>query len=95
MALQANDSSLYQAWKENAHFKKSGDSSGDSVILQIKGRRYERSSAVLRIAVRLRFPWPLLGFFFIVPTFIRDIVYNLVARNRRQWFGRHSACKIP
>jgi len=66
----------------------------ETVMLMLKGKRYERSSAVLRIAVRLRFPWPLLGIFFLVPRFIRDSLYDLVARNRKQWFGERSNCHI-
>jgi len=66
----------------------------DSVLLFLDGRWYERSSAVLQIALRLRFPWPLLGLFYIVPRFLRDALYNLVARNRKRWFGEHEACFI-
>lgn len=66
-----------------------------TVVLILKGKRYERSSAVLRIALRLRFPWPLLGIFFLVPPMIRDSVYTLVARNRKKWFGEHLDCYIP
>jgi len=64
----------------------------DSVLLFLGGRWYERSSAVLQIALRLRFPWPLLGLFFIVPRFLRDAIYNLVARNRKRWFGEQLTC---
>ena len=66
----------------------------DSVLLFLEGRWYERSSAILQIALRLRFPWPLLGFFFIVPRFLRDALYNLVARNRKRWFGEQLTCYI-
>jgi predicted DCC family thiol-disulfide oxidoreductase YuxK len=66
----------------------------DSVLLFLDGRWYERSSAVLQIALRLRFPWPLLGIFIIVPRFLRDPLYDLVARNRKRWFGEDAACYI-
>ena len=68
---------------------------GDTVLLLKDDKEYQRSTAVLMIAVRLRFPWPLLGVFFVVPGFIRDAVYRLVAKNRRQWFGSRSTCFIP
>ena len=64
----------------------------ETVVLMLKGKRYERSSAVLRIALHLRFPWPLLGIFFLVPARIRDSLYDLVARNRKKWFGE--ACVL-
>ena len=71
------------------------EQSGDTVLLLMAGKRYERSTAALMIAVRLRFPWPLLGILLIVPPFIRDALYKLVARNRKRWFGERSTCYIP
>jgi len=50
-----------------------------------------RSDAVLAIARGLRFPWPLLNVFRIVPRPIRDGAYRIFARNRYRWFGQ---CKI-
>jgi predicted DCC family thiol-disulfide oxidoreductase YuxK len=67
----------------------------ETVLLVIGGKHFERSSAVLQIAIRLRFPWPLLGFFFVLPRFIRDPLYDLVARNRKRWFGERATCYIP
>jgi len=67
----------------------------DTVQLLMAGKRYERSTAALMIAVRLRFPWPLLGIFFLVPLFFRDALYKLVARNRKRWFGERSTCYLP
>jgi len=93
-ALQALDRSGRdgQTEEEGCTVNKTGDA--DSVLLFLDGKWYERSSAVLQIALRLRFPWPLLGIFFIVPGFLRDPLYNLVARNRKRWFGEHEACYI-
>jgi len=67
----------------------------ESVVLLTGGRRYEKSTAALRIALGLRFPWPLLGIFFLVPRFLRDPVYAWVARNRKRWFGTRDTCYIP
>jgi len=71
-----------------------GDSM-DTVLLWGNGKVYDRSTAVLRIALKLRFPWPLLGIFLAVPGFLRDPVYDLVARNRKRWFGARSTCYLP
>ena len=68
---------------------------GDTVQLLLAGKRYERSTAALMIAIRLRFPWPLLGVLFIIPLFVRDGLYKMVARNRKRWFGERSTCYIP
>ena len=69
--------------------------SEDTVLLWMEGKLYSRSTAALRIAMKLRFPWPVLGIFLLVPKFIRDPVYNLVARNRIRWFGRRHTCYLP
>ena len=67
----------------------------DTVLLLRNGRIYSRSTAVLLIASRLRFPWPLLTALMVVPRFIRDPVYDFVARNRKRWFGERSSCYLP
>ena len=72
-----------------------GASDSDTVLLEEDGKLYERSTAVLRIASGLPFPWPLLGVFFLIPRRIRDALYDWVARNRKKWFGTRSTCYIP
>lgn len=49
---------------------------------------YVRSDGALRIARHLRFPWPITGLFRVIPRFLRDPVYNLIAKHRYRWFGR-------
>lgn len=67
----------------------------DSIVLVEHGRLFTRSTAALRIARRLRFPWPLLFALIVVPRPLRDAVYDYVARNRYRWFGRREACLVP
>lgn len=67
----------------------------DSIVLFDNGRFYTESTAGLRVAVRLRFPYPLFGALFIFPAFLRDPVYRWIARNRYKWFGRRDSCMIP
>jgi predicted DCC family thiol-disulfide oxidoreductase YuxK len=65
-------------------------------FLLIEGERiYTRSTAALRTAKHLGGGWPLLYGFIIVPKFIRDAVYNLIAKNRYRWFGQKEACWLP
>ncbi|MFN0203049.1 MAG: thiol-disulfide oxidoreductase DCC family protein [Bacteroidia bacterium] len=59
------------------------------------GKLYHRSTAALRIARHLPFAWNLLYGFIIVPTFVRDAVYNFIAKNRYRWFGEKSTCRLP
>lgn len=59
------------------------------------GRAYVRSDAAIRVSRFLRGAWRLLGLIRIVPRPIRDWAYELVARNRYRWFGRHDRCMVP
>ena len=67
----------------------------DSIILLDQQKIYEKSSAALRIAKELKFPWNLLAIFLILPKFLRDIGYNYVAKNRYNWFGKQESCWLP
>jgi predicted DCC family thiol-disulfide oxidoreductase YuxK len=67
----------------------------DSVALIERGAVYTRSSAALRIAKRLRFPWPLMYAFIVVPRSLRDSVYDLIAHHRYGWFGKRDTCMVP
>lgn len=58
-----------------------------SVVLIMNGRIFLKSDAVFRILRRLDGFWPLMYIFIIVPKFIRDPVYDIVARYRYRWFG--------
>ncbi len=66
-----------------------------SVVLFERGVLYKKSTAALRIARQLDGPWPMLYAFMIVPRFIRDAVYDVIARNRYRWFGELEACRLP
>ena len=67
----------------------------ESVILIENGKTYDRSSAALNIAKKLDGLWPLFYVFIIVPKPLRDMVYNLIGRNRYKWFGKKDSCMIP
>jgi predicted DCC family thiol-disulfide oxidoreductase YuxK len=56
---------------------------------------YTRSSGALRMLKYLGNGWQLLYAFIIVPKFIRDGVYNFIAKNRYRWFGKKEECWIP
>jgi predicted DCC family thiol-disulfide oxidoreductase YuxK len=72
-----------------------GDPPEETMVLIEAGKTYIKSAAALRIARRLRFPWPLLYAFVVVPRGLRDIVYDWVARHRYRWFGKRDACMLP
>jgi predicted DCC family thiol-disulfide oxidoreductase YuxK len=54
-----------------------------------------KSRAVFKIISNLRFPWPILTVFSVLPSSLTDLVYNWLARNRIAWFGRSDSCFIP
>lgn len=56
---------------------------------------YERSTAVLRLARHLRFPWSAVRFGWVLPRIARDALYGFVASHRYAWFGKKDACRIP
>lgn len=66
----------------------------DTVLLVREGKLYEKSTAALEIARYLR-GWTWLYAFRFIPRFIRDAVYNLIAKNRYRIFGKSESCRIP
>jgi predicted DCC family thiol-disulfide oxidoreductase YuxK len=68
----------------------------DSSLLYSKENGLKvKSSAALIIASKLGFPRNLLVVFYIVPPFIRNWVYDYIAKNRYKWFGKKEQCMIP
>ncbi|GFP87567.1 dcc family protein at1g52590 chloroplastic [Phtheirospermum japonicum] len=60
-----------------------------SVVLVEKDRSYFKSEAVLKIMQYINLPFPQLAFFMqVVPLFVRDFVYENIADNRYNLFGR-------
>ncbi|SDE77751.1 Predicted thiol-disulfide oxidoreductase YuxK, DCC family [Ulvibacter litoralis] len=67
----------------------------DSIILIVGETYYSKSTAALKIAKHLSGAFPLLYAFMIVPKFIRNIVYDYIAKNRYKWYGKQESCMIP
>jgi predicted DCC family thiol-disulfide oxidoreductase YuxK len=64
-------------------------------LLLEEGRVYTKSTAALRVIRQLSRWWPLYYACVLVPTSIRDVVYDFVARHRYQWMGRAATCRVP
>ena len=67
----------------------------DSLILYCDNKVFFRSTAVIKVALELKWYFKPMWLGFIIPKFIRDIVYNYIARNRYLWFGKKSQCMLP
>lgn len=77
--------------------QKSGFTGKDlnTLIYIAEGRYYKRSSAVLHIFKDMGGTWKLLYGFIIVPHFLSDFLYILVAKTRFRIFGKRDGCLIP
>jgi predicted DCC family thiol-disulfide oxidoreductase YuxK len=67
----------------------------NSFVLIEEDKVYTKSTAALKVAKQLNGGIKLLYGFIIVPAFIRNCVYNIIASNRYKWFGKKNECMIP
>lgn len=66
-----------------------------SVIVIDNGELYTKSTAALKIARKLGGFWSSLYALILIPRFLRDPLYDWIARNRYKWFGKTEACLFP
>jgi predicted DCC family thiol-disulfide oxidoreductase YuxK len=67
----------------------------DSIVYWREGKIYRKSSAILKIMNDLGGWGKLLVIFWIIPRFIRNFLYDVVAKNRYKWFGKKESCRMP
>ena len=67
----------------------------DSVILLKNNQLYQKSAAALEITKHLSGFWKYLAIFRILPNFILNFFYDIVAKNRYRIFGKSDACRMP
>ena len=66
-----------------------------SVILIKEGIVLYKSDAIIEIAKQIT-GWPsILKYGFLFPKFLRDGIYDLIAKNRYFLFGKKETCSIP
>jgi predicted DCC family thiol-disulfide oxidoreductase YuxK len=68
---------------------------GDSVLLWHHNKLYERSTAVIQMLRLLGGFWQLNAVWLIIPAFVRNWGYDLIARNRYRIFGKFDSCPLP
>jgi predicted DCC family thiol-disulfide oxidoreductase YuxK len=72
------------------------DKTIDSIILYEPGYAYFiKSEAVFRIIKHLSSTVKLLLLFNFIPTSIKNLIYNFIAKNRYNWYGKNEQCMIP
>ena len=67
----------------------------ESLVLVENGQAYVKSDAALRLAGHLKAPWSYGKALLAIPRPIRDAVYDVIANNRYQWFGKRDSCRMP
>lgn len=68
----------------------------DSVILYEPGIAYNyKSAAALEISKNLGGFFHLGTLFKLIPNGLRNLLYDYVAKNRYQWYGKKESCLIP
>jgi len=63
-------------------------------ILVADGIAFFKSESAIGMLERLGAPWSWARILRIIPTSLRDRLYEIVARNRLRWFGRREQCLI-
>ena len=67
----------------------------ESFILIENGKIYQRSAAGLKVYKKLPWYWKWTQIGWLAPKFLRDSIYNFIARKRYKWFGKKEECMIP
>ena len=68
----------------------------DSVVLYVPNVAYYiKSDAAFEIATHLSIFYQLVGILKIFPKKLRDLVYDFIAKNRYNWFGKTESCMMP
>ncbi|KQK18808.1 uncharacterized protein LOC100827452 [Brachypodium distachyon] len=65
-------------------------------VLFIEGPEayYEGSTAALKVASYLPLPYSALSSMLIIPVPLRDAIYDYIAKNRYDWFGKDDECIV-
>jgi predicted DCC family thiol-disulfide oxidoreductase YuxK len=67
----------------------------ESVVLVDGKQTYFKSDAVIRICQILGGAWKVFSIFKVLPRSLRDLLYDLVAKNRYAIFGKRDTCRVP
>lgn len=67
----------------------------NSIIFYLHGEIYEKSEGSLQVFKALEGIWGFFYIFKIAPRFLRDFIYDVVAKHRYQWFRKRETCRLP
>ena len=78
-----------------------GKNPGLKSVVYVRGygtqeeRLFFRSRAILEIMPDLGGKWRMFVLLKLIPGFLRDAVYDWIARHRYAWFGKYDQCRLP
>ena len=67
----------------------------DSIAFLQNGKLYYKSTAAIKVCITVGGIWKLTSILYIFPRFIRDFVYDFIAKRRYKWFGIKESCRMP
>lgn len=67
----------------------------DSIVYYQESKIYTKSKAIIKLLIDIGGIWKVAYLGYIIPNFIRDYLYDLIARNRYKWFGKRETCRLP
>ena len=67
----------------------------ETVVLVDDGMAYTKSDAAIRVGEHLGGVYRLLSLGRLLPRSFRDRIYDVVAENRYDWFGKKDQCMVP
>ncbi|MFZ4567968.1 MAG: thiol-disulfide oxidoreductase DCC family protein [Bacteroidota bacterium] len=68
----------------------------DSILVYKNGVFLSKTEAIIAIMIAMGFYWKYLAsLLWLIPPFLRNAIYDLIAANRIQWFGRQESCLLP
>lgn len=67
----------------------------NTVVLWYKGEILTESTAILTCLKELGGLWRVIIVLKIIPSFIRDSIYRMIAKYRYKLFGKLSTCRLP
>jgi predicted DCC family thiol-disulfide oxidoreductase YuxK len=67
----------------------------ETLLVLDNNQSWQHTTAILKVLSLLGWPWKLAAVARIVPTPVRDLLYQWVARNRYTLFGQTETCLVP
>ncbi|XP_074309814.1 uncharacterized protein LOC141644245 [Silene latifolia] len=64
------------------------------IFVEGLGQYHQASTAALKVASYLPLPYSALSSLMVIPTPMRDVVYDYIAKRRYNWFGKKKECLV-